>query len=71
MITFLTEALGFEATVVYAEGDTVHHAGRWRTGQLSGGAALVRECLPEPYRDQLLHQGCGQRAADIEAQRAG
>jgi uncharacterized glyoxalase superfamily protein PhnB len=26
MITFLTEALGFEATVVYAEGDIVHHA---------------------------------------------
>ena len=26
LIKFLTEALGFEATVVYAEGDIVHHA---------------------------------------------
>jgi uncharacterized glyoxalase superfamily protein PhnB len=26
LIRFLTEALGFEATVVYADGDTVHHA---------------------------------------------
>ena len=26
LIKFLTEALGFEATVVYADGDTVHHA---------------------------------------------
>jgi uncharacterized glyoxalase superfamily protein PhnB len=26
LIKFLTEALGFEATVVYAEGGTVHHA---------------------------------------------
>ena len=26
LIKFLTEALGFEATAVYAEGDTVHHA---------------------------------------------
>lgn len=26
MITFLTEALGFEAVVVYADGDVVHHA---------------------------------------------
>jgi uncharacterized glyoxalase superfamily protein PhnB len=26
LIKFLTEALGFEATVVYADGDQVHHA---------------------------------------------
>jgi uncharacterized glyoxalase superfamily protein PhnB len=26
LIRFLTEALGFEATVVHADGDTVHHA---------------------------------------------
>ena len=26
LIRFLTEALGFEAAVVYADGDTVHHA---------------------------------------------
>ena len=26
LIKFLTEALGFEATAVYADGDTVHHA---------------------------------------------
>lgn len=26
LIRFLTEALGFEATAVYADGDTVHHA---------------------------------------------
>jgi uncharacterized glyoxalase superfamily protein PhnB len=26
LISFLTEALGFEATAVYAEGETVHHA---------------------------------------------
>jgi uncharacterized glyoxalase superfamily protein PhnB len=26
LIKFLTEALGFEATAVYAEGNTVHHA---------------------------------------------
>ena len=26
LIKFLTEALGFEATVVYDDGDTVHHA---------------------------------------------
>jgi uncharacterized glyoxalase superfamily protein PhnB len=26
LITFLTEALGFEATAVYADGDVVHHA---------------------------------------------
>jgi len=48
LIKFLTEALGFEATVVYADGDTVHHAElAWPPG---GGVMLgsVRPDAPHP-----------------------
>jgi uncharacterized glyoxalase superfamily protein PhnB len=48
LIRFLTEALGFEATVVYADGDTVHHAElAWPPG---GGVMLgsVRADAPHP-----------------------
>ncbi|HEY6792051.1 MAG TPA: DUF6597 domain-containing transcriptional factor, partial [Trebonia sp.] len=47
LIKFLTEALGFEATAVYAEGDTVHHAElAWPPG---GGVMLSSARPDDPY----------------------
>ena len=47
LITFLTEALGFEATVVYADGDTVHHAElAWPPG---GGVMLGSARPADPH----------------------
>jgi len=47
LIKFLTEALGFEATVVYADGDTVHHAElAWPAG---GGIMLGSARPAEPH----------------------
>jgi uncharacterized glyoxalase superfamily protein PhnB len=48
LITFLTEALGFEATAVYAEGQSVHHAElAWPAG---GGVMLSSARPDDPYR---------------------
>jgi len=48
LITFLTEALGFEATAVYADGDTVHHAElAWPPG---GGVMLGSARPDDPAR---------------------
>jgi uncharacterized glyoxalase superfamily protein PhnB len=44
LINFLTEALGFEATVVYAEGDTVHHA---ELSWLPGGGVMLGSAKPD------------------------
>ena len=44
MITFLTEALGFEATVVYADGDTVHHA---ELAWPAGGGIMLGSVQPD------------------------
>ena len=47
LIKFLTEALGFEATAVYAEGDTVHHAElAWPPG---GGVMLGSASPGDPH----------------------
>jgi uncharacterized glyoxalase superfamily protein PhnB len=43
MITFLTEALGFEATVVYADGDTVQHA---ELAWPAGGGIMLSSVQP-------------------------
>jgi uncharacterized glyoxalase superfamily protein PhnB len=46
LIKFLTEALGFEATVVYADGDQVHHAElAWPAG---GGIMLGSDKPGDP-----------------------
>jgi uncharacterized glyoxalase superfamily protein PhnB len=48
LIKFLTEALGFEATVVYADGDNVHHAQLdWPAG---GGIMLGSAGPGDPVR---------------------
>lgn len=55
LIKFLTEALGFEATVVYADGDTVHHAElAWPPG---GGIMLgsARPDAPHPASGPGTH----------------
>jgi uncharacterized glyoxalase superfamily protein PhnB len=47
LIKFLTEALGFEATVVYADGDTVRHAElAWPPG---GGIVLGSQRPDAPH----------------------
>lgn len=47
LIKFLVEALGFEATAVYAEGGTVHHAElAWPPG---GGIMLSSARPDDPY----------------------
>jgi uncharacterized glyoxalase superfamily protein PhnB len=47
LIKFLTEALGFEATAVYAEGDNVHHAElAWPPG---GGVMLGSARPGDPH----------------------
>lgn len=47
LIKFLTEALGFEASVVYADGDTVHHAElAWPAG---GGVMLGSARPADPH----------------------
>lgn len=44
MITFLTEALGFEQVVVYADGDTVHHA---ELAWPPGGGVMLGSARPD------------------------
>ncbi len=44
LIKFLTEALGFEATVVYADGDTVHHA---ELAWPPGGGVMLGSARPD------------------------
>ena len=44
LIKFLTEALGFEATVVYAEGDAVHHA---ELAWPPGGGVMLGSARPD------------------------
>jgi uncharacterized glyoxalase superfamily protein PhnB len=44
LIKFLTEALGFEATVVYADGDTVHHA---ELAWPPGGGIMLGSARPD------------------------
>jgi uncharacterized glyoxalase superfamily protein PhnB len=44
LIRFLTEALGFEAVVVYADGDTVHHA---ELAWPPGGGIMLGSARPD------------------------
>jgi uncharacterized glyoxalase superfamily protein PhnB len=47
LIRFLTEALGFEAAVVYADGDTVHHA---ELAWPLGGGIMLGSARPDGRR---------------------
>jgi uncharacterized glyoxalase superfamily protein PhnB len=44
LIEFLTEALGFEEVVVYADGDTVHHA---QLAWPPGGGVMLGSARPD------------------------
>jgi uncharacterized glyoxalase superfamily protein PhnB len=44
LIKFLTEALGFEEVVVYADGDTVHHA---QLAWPPGGGVMLGSARPD------------------------
>ena len=44
LIRFLTEALGFEATAVYGDGDTVHHA---ELAWPPGGGVMLGSTRPD------------------------
>src|SRR4051812_36431765 len=52
LIRFLVEAFGFQETVVYADGDTVHHA--QLSWPLGGGVMLgsIREAHDDPWQLQ-------------------
>jgi len=59
LITFLVEALGFEATVVYADGDTVHHA---ELAWPPGGGVMLGSARPD---DQARVTGPGNFSAYV------
>jgi uncharacterized glyoxalase superfamily protein PhnB len=66
LIRFLVEAYGFEETVVYGDGDRVHHAQlSWPPG---GGVMLgsARDDPDDPFRLQPGTFGCYVVADDID-----